>query len=292
MTNIRGIAIRVAVSAFLTSAALPAFAQTVFEPDQLRLAYLVNLAHGSLDAAIDRLHAGPIDPGNTKHDGINATWSLGNGTIILGVTRPSSYTGAAPVASGLFVTPVAFGTGSVFAARASFRAPSGPRLTGNQFAVVLAARTGEVDDLPGETRVGASFQVRGTTARLNVVGATPPVPQPNMPQEVYDAIFDPANPLPFTLDLIIDRVSGVGKATLSAGDYKASTTFQSVFNANSGDPISAVGASIAIANGSDQRGTVEVMGLRILTPNANASSSATSCDPAWAEFGCRQPPSQ
>jgi hypothetical protein len=291
--TIRGIAWRVAIGAFLTSVTVQASAQTVSDDHGFQPVYLANFGHGSLDSSIDDLGSGPINPGNTGQADINATWGVGNGTIILGVTRPLSATAGVAVASGLFVTPVNFGTGSVFTARATFRAPTGPQLTGNQFAAVVAARTGNEDDLPGETRIAASLQVRGTTARLNAVGAIPMAALPNVPQNVYDAIFDPVNPQPFTLELKVDRKAGVGTASLKVGDYYSlSHNFISVFTANSGPTVEAIGATLAIANGPGQRATVEVMDLRILQPQADSSSSATSCDPAWAEFGCRQPPSQ
>ena len=291
MTNIRRTAYRVAIGAFLMSVGLPVSAQTSPGADSLQPVYLTNFGHGSLDSSVDRLGIGPIKPGNSQDPGIDATWGAGNGTVILGVTRPSSFTGVV-VSSGLFATPVNFGTGSVFAARATFRAPTGPHLTGNVFAVVVGARTGDEDDLFPETRVGASFQVRGATARLNVPGAIPPAGLSNIPQAVYDAIFNPEDPLPFTLELMLDRKTGAGRASLKAGDYVISHDFQSVFTANSGPVITAVGPSIGLANGAGQRATVEVMDFRILQPNDDSSSSTSNCDPAWIEFGCRTPPSQ
>ena len=288
-----GIAWRVAISAFLTSAAVAVSAQTIPADHGYQPVYLANFGNGSLDNSIDDLGSGPVKPGNTEQDGINATWAAGNGAIILGVTRPSSVPAGIAVASGLFVTPVNFGTGTTFVARATFRAPTGPQQTSNQFAAVVTARTGNERDLPGEVRVAASLQVRGTTARLNAVGAIPMAGLPNVPQAVYDAILNPENPQPFTLELKLDRKSGVGTATLKVGDYYSlSHNFVSVFTANSGPAVGAVGATLAIANGSDHRATVEVMDLRILQPQTDEKSSVTSCDPAWAEFGCRQPPSQ
>lgn len=260
------------------------------DPDNLQLAYLASFGH-SLAGSVDRLYVGALTPGNSGIANIDATWAIEKGTALLGVTRPATYVGG-PVASGIFATPVNFGGGSLFGVRATFRAPTGPHLTGNQFAVALNARTGGAMDLQSETRVAATFRVRGTGAGLNVFGATVPPNLPNIPQELYDAIFDPVDPAPFTIELLMDRRSGIGTATLSIRDFSLSYDFESAFKANSGPTITALGPTIAVSNGPDQRATVQVTDFRVLIPKSSVNPAAAGCEPGWAAFGCRMAPSE
>jgi hypothetical protein len=99
---------------------------------------------------------------------------------------------------------------------------------------------------------------------LNVVGASSPVNLPNVPQKVYDAIFDPVHPHSFILEFVIDRVSGAGEATLIAKHWVQSVPFQpSALKAFSGPNITAVGVSIALASGSGQSASVRVTDFQI-----------------------------
>ena len=273
-----------ACSAALTIFFSPLQAKSADDP---RLVYLANFGHGSLESSVDHLGIGPVKPGNSQipNVNINATVEPGEGSVILGVTRPANYVGG-PIASGVFATPVEFGPGSIFSARVTLRAPTGPQLAGNQFAAALNARTGDEDDLQSEARVAATFRVRGTTAALNVFGASVPPNLPNIPQDVYDAIFDAEDPEPFTLELVLDRKTGVGTATLTSGGYSISHNFQSVFRADSGPVVTSIGPTIAVSNGPGQRGTVEVMEFRISTSRQNGTTPA-DCGPEYQGFACR-----
>jgi hypothetical protein len=229
----------------------------------LRLVYHATFGNGSLDSGVDPLGLGPMKPGDSQIANSSPTWTVEQGGITLGVTRPT-VTVTGPVSAGLFVTPVDFDQGSVLGLRATFVAPAGPHETGTQFAVTLGARTGDEDDLFAETRNAVTFQVRANGARLNVVGASPPVNLPNMPQKAYDAIFDPVHPHSFTLEFVIDRLSGAGEATLIAKHWIQSVPFQpSAFKALSGPDITAVGVSIAAASGSGQTASVRVTDFQI-----------------------------
>jgi len=229
----------------------------------LRLVYHATFGNGSLSSGVDPLAIGPMKPGDSQVANTNPFWTAEKGGITLGITRPlAMITG--PVGAGLFGTPVDFDQGSVLGLRATFVAPVGPHQTGTQFAAAVGARTGGMHDLPAEIRTVAALQVRANGARLNVVGASAPANLPNMPQTVYDAIFDPVDPLPFTLEIVIDRVSGSSEARLEAGGWVESVRFQSAgFQPLSGPSITAVGVSIAIASGAGETASVHVRDFQI-----------------------------
>jgi hypothetical protein len=232
------------------------------QSEGLRLVYHATFGNGSLGSGVDPLAIGPMKAGDSQVANTSPTWTAGQGGFTLGITRPAGITG--PVGAGLFATPVVFDQGSVLRLRATFVAPVGPHQSGTQFAAAVGARTGGIHDLPGEIRTVAALQVRGTGARLNVVGASAPPNLPNIPQAVYDAIFDPVDPQPFVLQILIDRVSGAGEASLKAGDWVESVSFQSAaFRPNSGPSITAVGVSIAVASGADETASVGVRDFQI-----------------------------
>jgi len=146
--------------------------------EKLQLVYHATFGNGSLASGVDPLGIGPLTIGDARIADAFPTWTARAGTITLRVTRPAGAVVAGPVSAGLFATPVDFDQGSVFWLRASFVAPSGPHDTGTAFAATIGARTGDEDDVFAETRVAATFQVRGNGARLNIVGGSPP---PNLP---------------------------------------------------------------------------------------------------------------
>lgn len=258
------------------------------KPEHLQLAYVANLASGSYDSSLDRLDIGPLQPGHSQVAGSNPEWMPAPGAVTLAITRPAQYTGG-PVAAGLWATPVDFGQGSIFGMRATFISPAGPHQTGNIWAVTIAARTGDADDFFPETRVAVTLQVRGDGARLNVPGAAVAPNLPNLPQAVYDAIFDATDPQPFTLEAVIDRVTGVGRASLQVGETKVTHEFQFLaFKPDSGPAITAIGPTIAIANAAGQSASVRVRNFEMLLPKGeDANPAATGCPPGWAEFNCR-----
>jgi hypothetical protein len=239
-------------------------------------------------SSLDRLELGPLQEGHSQVAGSNPTWTAAKGAVTLAITRPAQYTGGT-VATGLWATPVNFGQGSKFGMRGTFIMPAGPHQTGNVWAVVLGARTGDIRDFAAETRVAVSFQVRGDGARLNAPGAASPLNLPNLPQEVYDAIFDPADPQPFTLEAVIDRVTGVGSVSLKVGELKVTREFHTLlFPPDAGPAITAIGAAIAISNAPGQSASVQVRNFEILLPKGeDANPAAAGCPPGWAEFNCR-----
>jgi hypothetical protein len=231
--------------------------------DDLQLVYLANFADGGLRGSVDKLRVGTLDPGSSEVYGSNPLYSAGDGTVVLTVTRPTGYSGT-PVSSGLFATPVAFGPGSRVGLSATFIAPQGPHEAGDIWAATVGVRTGGVSDLGTEKRIAASLQVRGHGVRLNVPGANPAANLADLPQDVYDAIFDPTNPKPVTLELLIDRVTGAGVASLKVQGFELSKEFQSpLFPTNAGPTITAIGPSIAIASGSGKSASIKVREFRI-----------------------------
>jgi len=201
--------------------------------------------------------------------------TTGDGEVVLGVTRPTDLASGVVVSSGLYVTPVSFGQGTILGLQGTFVRPLGP-ITGG-WAAVLNARTGDERDLPGEIRVNASLNVRpGETARLNVpFGATSPT-SADLPPALYDAIF--RHDEPFTLQLLIDRKSGNGTASLKVGDFPIlSRTFQlSQFKADSGPDIKAVGPAVANANAPGQV-SVRVREFRIYEGQRRCPPSQPLC---------------
>lgn len=252
-----------AVAATLAAgSATPLVAHTA---EQWRLVYHATFGGGSLDSGVDLFGIGPLSPGDSQVPNTNPTWMADAGTMKLSITRDAAIT-VGPVGAGLFATPVNFDQGSVFRLRATFVEPVGPHDPGNIWAVTVGARTGDQDDLGGEIRTAATFQVRGSGARLNVLGASAPAGLPNVPQVVYDAIFDPTNPRPFTLELLVDRTSGRGEACLTIENWKFVHSFElAVFQAHSGPSITAVGISIAISNASGQTASVRARNLQIFS---------------------------
>jgi hypothetical protein len=231
--------------------------------DGLQLVHYATFANGSLESALDPLNIGPLKFGSTGEPGINATWMPLNGDYLVGVTRPAGSTGLAQSA-GIFAFPVEFGPGSVVGLRGTFIAPTGPHDRTDLWAVAVIARPGGIDPLSNSARIGVTLQVSGGGARLNVPGAAVPANLPNLPQEVYDAIFDPVDPQPFVLELLVDRVDGRGRATLKVGEAKYAHEFESaVFRPDSGPVITNVGANVALANGSGKTISVRIRDFQI-----------------------------
>ena len=118
-----------------------------------------------------------------------------------------------------------------------------------------------------DTRITATLQIRRAGARLNVVGASSPLNLPNVPQEIYDAIFDPIDPQPFALELLVDLTTGDGSAALLVGESVFFGDFQlTAFDSDAGPPITAVGPSIAIANAPGLSASVRVRDFKIFAP--------------------------
>ena len=192
---------------------------------ELKLAYLATFPNSSLKPSVDRLNAGPMQPGDTLIPNSNPTFEPSPGEIRIGITRPVDLSPDLIPAAGLWATPVNFGPGSVSRIKATYIAPVGP-LPGGGFAIGINAKTGGKDDLATDIRIAVTINVRpGFLVRLNVpFGSTEPT---NMvlPQAVRDAIFSTTDPQPFTLELTMDRTNGTGNAKLTVGDQVFSLPF-------------------------------------------------------------------
>jgi len=256
--------------------------------EKLQLAYHATFGNGSLDSGVDTLGVGELVLSDADVDGSDPEWTPSNGEYLLEVTRPEGPV-VGPVAAGIFAVPLVFGTNAVVGAEATFIQPTGPHDSAAQWAVTVGARTGGEKDLASELRTVATVTVRGSTARLNVVGASPSVNMPNMPQAMYDAIFDPDDPKPFTIRLLINRKTGIGHASITVKGMTSETTFQSgPFPAGSGPDITAIGPTIANARSVGQRVSVRLRDFKIFTEGAAANS--IFADDCPADFGCRRWP--
>jgi len=245
-------------------------------PD-LTLSFLANFASGSLGGSVDKLGIGMLLRGDAQVAGTNPAWEARRGEYKLSVTRPSTAP-ASPVSAGLFATRVDFPAGSVVGLRATFIGPVGPHGSTDIWAVALNAKTGDEHDLGSDKRAVAGLQIRGAGARLNTVGSTKPANLPNISQDDYDAIFDPDNPRPFTLELLIDRASGDSMATLKIGETVISKVFEPAqFPADSGPAITSVGPAIAIASGAGKTASVRVRSFEIFAPKNHCTQNQLVC---------------
>jgi hypothetical protein len=247
----------------------------------LTLVYETNFDDGTLSPSLDALGMGPMWVTDTLIAGTNPSAVLQNGGVTMSITRPAGAP-PGPVDVGVVVVPVSFDVGSIVGMRAVYELPVGPHGPTDSWAVGLVARTGPVGDLPAALRAVATFQVNGTGARLNTPFATTPAGLPNIPQSVYDAIFFPgdADPATLTLELVVDRTTGFGYASLTSGNYfiSRSNFLFSNFGASFGPPITALEPTIAIANGIDTTASVRVLDFQIFTSVPEPST--------WAVFGC------
>lgn len=242
------------------------------------LVYNVSFGDDSFAPSVDKLEIGTLKPGDAGITGANPGATHQKGEVVLSVTRPTGLvTGVA--SSGLFATGLNFDQGSLFGLQATFIAPVGPS-SGGWAAGALNARTGGESDLASETRVNATLNVRaGGTARLNVPRGAVSQTFVDVPTPVYDAIFRANDPEPFTLQLLVDRRTGNGRASLKVGDFPVlSRSFQlSQFQSNGGPAISAVGPTIANANASGQTVSVRVRDFRIYVGKGRCPASQPLC---------------
>jgi hypothetical protein len=232
---------------------------------ELRLAYQASFPNASLDPSLDLLGAGAMVPGDPLFPDTNPTLSFAPGEAVVSVHRPVSLLPEAVASESLFATPVNFGPGSVVRLRATYRAPVGP-LPGGGFAMGLIARTGGKDDLPTETSIAVTVNVRpGFLVRFGAANGNVDPARVVLPDEVKNAIFSPTDPQPFTIDLTIDRVHGTATAKLTVIDQVFTVPFVlSDFLADSGPTITAVGAGIAVnSNGPGQTASVHIRDFRI-----------------------------
>ena len=234
---------------------------------ELQLAYLASFPNGSLEPALDKLNAGPMVPGDPLIPGSNPTVSAAPGGIEVSIHRPI---GLSPddIPSESVFAPVEFGPGSVVRIRTTFIAPVGPYATTGGFAIGLGARTGGKDDLPGETKVFATVNVRpNQVVRFQVPFGSIEPRSTTLPQEVKDAIFSETDPQPFTIEMTIDRKLGKGTVKLMVIDQVFTLEFTLAdFVADGGPVITAVGPGIAVnSNGPGQTASVQIREFRIYT---------------------------
>ena len=237
-------------------------------PHNFDLSYLASFPNGSLDPSVDKLGLGPMTKGHTDAADINAVATPENGTYLLAVTNPSASFNE--IYSGLFLTPVDFGAGTQFSARTSFIRPAGPTdpSEGATWVLGLMVRSGGAVASIDEPRAGLTLQVRQGTLRVNVPGAESSVNLPNLDQEYMDAVFDPDDPAPVTLDLLVDRISGAVEVTAQIGELPriSTTTKFKVFKADTGPPITAIGPAVVVAKPAGTRASVHVRDFRLSVP--------------------------
>lgn len=236
-------------------------------PNDLELSYLASFPSGSLDPSVDKTGLGPMMLGHTDAADINAVAEPQSGAYRFGVTNPNAT--LRETYSGAFLTPVDFGPGTLFSVRATYIGPEGPfPAAGVLWAVGLMVRTGGAVADANEPRAGVTLQVRGGGLRLNMPGAETPLNLPNMPQDRFDAVFDPNDPAPITLELVVNRITGVTDSSVKIGDFPPvlGSCKLKDFKAESGPAITAVGPAIAVAAPPGARAFVQVRDFRLSLP--------------------------
>ncbi|MEO6714801.1 MAG: hypothetical protein ABIM89_15435 [Mycobacteriales bacterium] len=227
---------------------------------QLSLVYRVRFEGGSLAPAVDTIGVGAIKLGHTQVADSMPTWQLGGGGLTLGIMRPADQPAVTRlVVAGPMATPVGFAAGTVFGMRAVFAGLAGPHAAENVWAMALVARTGDENQLESDLFTAATLQVRADGARLNTPGCGP-TDLPNVPQDVYDALVGGAT---FRLELVVDRVTGVGNAALYVGAFEVSNTCTFAgFTSTGGPTITAIGPNLAVARGPG-RASVRVLDFQV-----------------------------
>jgi hypothetical protein len=212
----------------------------------LKMVYHATFPGGSLNCFIDAIHSTPqpLEEGDAQVAGETTTFTPGTQGLVLGLTAPSAVPDDATPSVGLFSTGLAYGPGSFFLVRATFIRPSGP-FGGKAWAVALNARTGDKNDLGTDTRLNVTVRFKKGAATLNVFEAGELLKSDVVPASAYDSIV--TSPQPFTLELLVNRITGKGAATLTAAgaDPQRLSFSLSRFGAKSGPVIQAVGPSLA-----------------------------------------------
>lgn len=245
---------------------LASFVPVACQAADLQLVYFANFHNGSLDPSADKLHIGALQKGSAEVPDSNPLVTGREGVIELKVTKPSDASDLVSV--GVFATGanVHFDQGSRFEIQATFIKPTGPHETGTVWAATVSARTGNSRDLAAEKRANVTLQSRGTGCRMNVLIVDDPAgAKKDLDPAICDMIFG-AHPQPFTLDLIVDRITGASTATVRVGNQAFSKTVAfTFFKKDSGPPITAVGPALAINTADHKTASVQVREFRILT---------------------------
>jgi hypothetical protein len=233
----------------------------------LTLVYDASFDGGSLGSPIDPLGLGPLKKDALQFPGSNPTWAVNDGYVQLGVTQPDPSPGLVDVE--LAAKPVKFDTGSVFGMRATFISPAGPHISGETWASVLSFRSGNENIQPADARGAIGLRISGTSAVFSAPGSNVAGGLQTLPQAAYNAIFDPVNPQPYTLQLLLDRSGGFSNATLQVGNsiYSYDIQFPG-FTSTSGPAITALAPTLAINNAPGQSATVRLLDYQIFLPQS------------------------
>jgi len=244
-----------------------------------QLVYFASFGGGSLTPSLDKLGFGALKRGDTEIANTDPRAVPARGEVALSITRPVGLATGTVASSGLFVTDLDFDQGSRFMLQATFVGPDGPS-SGGWAAAALSGKTGDESDLNSDLRVNATINVRaGGVARLNVPFGATVQTFVEIPGPMYQAIFRKIDPEPFTLQLMIDRISGNGRASLLVEGFPTLTrTFMLAdFKAHDGPPITAVGTAIGNANAPAQTISVRVRDFRIYTGKHRCPASQPLC---------------
>jgi hypothetical protein len=208
-----------------------------------------------------------------------------SGALAMGLTAPNPIQPDTTPSVGVFSTDLNFGSGRVFTTQATFRALDGPRLPGNGWAVGVAARTGDENDLESDTRLAVVFRIlEDKGAVLRVLEADDRLDQRPVDDGVVASIFNRTSPQPFTLKLVVDRQTGKGAASLTAGSYVLEFPFEmKTFLATSGPPITTIGASVANCCAPGRTVYAEVSDFQILVPSSERWLRIEPNVPTWGK---------
>lgn len=245
----------------------------------LKLAYHAIFPGGSFNCFMDRIHSTPqaLERGDGQVADQTSSFTAGTQGIVLHLTTPNPIplipgdadANTQTSSVGLFSTGLSFGPGTFFSARATFMAPKGP-FGGKAWAVALNARTGGKQDLGTETRLNTTLRFKGDAATLNAFEAGVARGSTPVPMGTYNSIVGSSRP--FTLELMVSRITGKGAAILTTpGAAPLYLTFGlSTFGSTSGPAISAVGPALANCCAAGKNASVQVTAFQILVhPSRN-----------------------
>jgi len=220
----------------------------------LQLAYHATFTGGSLDCFMDRIRPTPqaLQKGDGQVPGETVSFTGGTQGLVLGLTAPSPIPPIPGHAAddtqtpsvGVFSTGLNYGPGTFFSARATFKAPNGPFGDG-AWAVGLNARTGGKDDLWSEHRLNVTLKFKKGAASLNVFDDGASAGTSPVPAGFYKSIISSSQP--FTIELIVNRMPGLGAAILTTAGA-APVTLQFAlknFGPKSGPVVNAIGPALA-----------------------------------------------
>lgn len=226
-------------------------------------------------------------------------WTAKDGALQMVLTAPPpdqvpmNATGESLVtpSMGIFSIGHDYGPGTWFTVSATFQRPVGTA-SGKAWSVGVAGRTGDVDDKSDLRRIVLSFRIcttgvggcKDSKANLRVMeinSADPDDPadanlaSENISDAIYNEIFSMAQP--FTLKLHVNRKTGSGVATMTTGtETIPPLAFNpTIFKADSGEPITTLGATLADGFGLGESVSVEVTDFKIWGPPSSRGPRTT-----------------